>query len=362
MKRPAAEGAEGEPTPARRKSVGVPAKQWKSVAKAVGKAEGIPEDAAACLERMVGQALGVFKSDRHPFQETIVGHIGEVLAGTEKALEAKSADATAAAAGVDSEKGKRDQAVVDAKASEASLSAAKTSAGTAVEAAEKEISDAEAAIVDAIAKEKENEASAKKMAKERVVLEENRMLLTGPSPVKKKSVKKLVALGKTIGLEASLLGSVELSLGKTLEGRGDFDKIIVSNAEAKFAEQSEGLGTKIMAALAAKEPCAKAVVDAKAALAAAKEKLKAAEAALEAAEAALVAGKAAVKAAEKSAKRVYPDIKALLDAMDDAKAALQTFRAGPLATYSELKTAEAPPPPEPEAVEPAAAPETAPVA
>eukprot|EP00421_Protoceratium_reticulatum_P022018 CAMPEP_0168377920 /NCGR_PEP_ID=MMETSP0228-20121227/11071_1 /TAXON_ID=133427 /ORGANISM="Protoceratium reticulatum, Strain CCCM 535 (=CCMP 1889)" /LENGTH=728 /DNA_ID=CAMNT_0008390925 /DNA_START=29 /DNA_END=2212 /DNA_ORIENTATION=+ len=151
----------------------------------------------------------------------------------------------------------------------------------------------------------------------------------------KKNVAALVALGKQLDFdETVLVGVREVLMMRPLD-RGAFDFVVLSAFESELADRVAWLDKALAEGVLARDECMAA---ARAAHKAARTAHSRSTASLEAACAAAAEGEAALATAQQAA-RALPALVAEAEAeLEDAQHRLVAFRRGPLATLEELET------------------------
>jgi len=292
------------------------------------------------LTTSIPVTIGAIKANRHSLNERFVGMIGEVLKQEHERMQKRVQELETAFADLEPAKSKRQE------------EAEKASAEAEVKA--KEFEDSKVAISEAAAELKEKVAAVKEAEKTRkagedvlAVLESKKSkleevrngslapLLSGSAEDQKTKTKAVLDIGKEYLFDASLLQTAEPVLQKPVPDRGAFDATCLEQLEAAFAGAVTDLENRIIAgnndaAVAAFEATEAAKQAAEAKVAESEEKSQAAKDARHAA-------KAAEKAANQSLQSFMPDLKAAGDSLDNSKENLQTFEAGALKVFEELK-------------------------
>lgn len=365
MKRPAA-AAKGPlaKKPATAKSM-ADAGKLHEVVKAVTHAKGFPESTLRMLSGTVAGSLGVAKEERHPYQVSVVGMVGEVLASVEAAAKATIAEAETKVSELGGSK-----STLDGKAEAAAAElAAKTEAAKAAQAGVAEaaaaLKAAKAALATAEHDEKAGSAALEELTSKKAHLES--VLADAFAPLKegtKEDVKPAVSsvskMGKEFDLDHSLMTSLPSALSKAPADRGSFDTMVVTQVEAEINKKLVEVTGTLAGGEAAKAAAAEKVAAATTAQAAATEKDAGCKAALEAAKAAQKEAETASKAASKELKDFEPSMKKVTKELESATADLAELTEGPLAAYADLLELSNVLPPEPEEPEPPAPAEPAP--
>jgi len=328
----------------------------------------LPASACNLLCSLVKHSLGVYKAERHPHQDEVVGIVGTELKKVLEKLQSTVEELSAGCADPFAEKAARQAALEEAekRLAEAQLvppekqTAASTDAA-ALKAAKQELrlAQGERSTGDA----ELDDALAKKTKLEGAIAAHLEVLRTEGGG--KQHVQALRALGKSFGFDLSMLTSLSSwEAKKAPEQRGDFERVVLQQFEAEIRKHVAALEKTLADGEAGKAERAAKVAAAEAAVDAATAQCESSKAALAEAKSVEKAAKDAVAAAKKAVGSFFSDMKVRGDAFDDAKRKLKTFEEGPLAFFGELQEL-APPPvaPEPEVPEAPAEPEAdAPVA
>jgi chromosome segregation ATPase len=332
MKRPAA--AKKNPVPAK----------CREIAKAIYETD-VPERVQEMLAGTVENSLGQLKASRHSLSERFVVMIGETFSAYKASLEKDVSEKEAALAELTPSKGVREEAVEAAKSS-------LTSSEEALEKAKQAVKDINNTVKEARvsfkAKEVEQaegdkvlqEIEAKLAELERIDKDCLSVILAGePEPEEKdKMLKAVVDAAKNFQFDVSLMEASIKVLQKAKDDRGEgFDETCLSQLKASFASSVSTLQAQVAEGAPAKAARAAVVQEAADATASAE---KTQEQLVEEAKKAKEAKEAAaevVKNAKESLSSFLPDLKTAGAAVDTAKAKLQSFIEGPLASYEQLK-------------------------
>merc|ERR1719235_3081289 len=163
-----------------------------------------------------------------------------------------------------------------------------------------------------------------------------------------KDVHALEKIFEKAGLEGGLIEAMSETLKKDPSARGTFDGLVSKGVQ----DQTDKYLAKTTAALNTAEQDKAALVDAKTStegvLARADETLTASNLKFSAAHDALKQGKDALKAADAAVTNFEKDIASAGKSLEDAKAQLQSFNDGALASFVQLQSLGPRPEPEPE--------------
>merc|ERR1740129_610836 len=143
-------------------------------------------------------------------------------------------------------------------------------------------------------------------------------------------------VGKELGLEASLLASLQNALVKAPASRGSFDTLVLEQAEGEIDKCKAALAGTLESGEPAKNERAAKVEAASAQLAEAAEAERSCKAALEAAKSEQKEAEAAQKAAAKAVKEFGPKMKEVAAGFEASKASLEDLKEGPLKAFAEL--------------------------
>jgi chromosome segregation ATPase len=299
---------------------------------------------------MVATSLGVYKDERHKYQEEIVNMVGDSLTQYEASMNQKINDAKVQVDGAAAEKTRRTNACEEAEAAVTKAKAHVEECQGAVATAEAAVAEAEKALKGTKDLQKEGDKEYNALVKKKTKVEEALKALEGAMENKTDagSMKLITGVGKEFHIDSTMLSTLPHTLKKNKAARGEFDAVILaqfSEALKKIiAEQAVGVD----AAAPASAQRQGAVDTAKNAKDAAEEGLKAKEAALSEAREAAKGKQADAKSAKAADHNYIRDMKAIMDGFDDAKKDLEEFKNGPLQLFVELRD-KVTPPPEPEA-------------
>jgi len=308
-------------------------------------------------------ALGSYSDERHQYQKTVAGMIGEVMNGwvskwegklkeAKEAVDTTASDKVAAEASQESAKSSLAAEKENVKTCKENLKAAvdaEKGAASELTAANKEVAEFDEGLKTTVA-EKDN---IEKIFNEGFLV----MKAAESADALKASKSHMSEVSKTvkkIATEASLQIAIVSALKKTTAERGEFDKMAIDGVEASFKSKLEKLGAEIAEAgttKAAKEGVAAEKKTAHDATEAKRQEciaaLKATEEAKTEKEKALVAAEKTTEAAEKAANKAVRTQNHEQRGLDHAK--------GNLATFAFLLERSTPPPPPAEEAEPQAA-------
>merc|ERR1719329_1730858 len=144
-------------------------------------------------------------------------------------------------------------------------------------------------------------------------------------------------MGRSYSFDSSLINTAESLLVKPGGERGAFDATCLQQLQDAFAAEIAKFDEQLAAGAPEKASRAAAVEKAEADKQAAEQSQTDLKEKAAAAQEAKAAADAAAKAAAKSLADFMPDLKAAGNALDDAKADLQSFIEGTQAAFSELK-------------------------
>lgn len=321
----------------------------------------LPASARNLLCSLVKHSLGVYKAERHPHQDEVVGIVGAELQKVKATLQSAVEELSSGCADPFAEKAARQAALEEAekRLAEAQLvpperQTAASADAAALKAAKQELRLAQGE--QSAGNADLDDALAKKTKLEAAIGAHLEVLRTEGGG--KQHVQALRALGKTFGFESSMLTSLSSwEAKKAPEQRGDFERVVLQQLEAEITKHVAALEKTLADGEAGKAERAAKVATAEAAVEAATAQCESSKAALAEAKAAEKTAKDAVSAAKKAVGSFFSDMKVRGDAFDEAKLKLKTFEEGPMAFFGELQVL-APPPeaPEPEVPEVPAAP------
>jgi hypothetical protein len=233
------------------------------------------------------------------------------------------------------------------EAAKAKLEASKV----AKKAAEKGVGDAEAVVKNAQKEEKAVDKELQRFADKKdhlstalthefVVLKDG----TGVAALAKKSLQKLVAIGKEFGLDNTLLNVLPIAYKKQVDTRTEFESKVFTSLQALLEREIGTFSQKIVEAEQDKVAKAAAVAGASDTLESAKATLTSASEDLVAAQAADKDAAKATAVAETNVRNIYKDMKAACDEQDRLANDLKKLKEEVWAAFNQLKDKE----PEPE--------------
>lgn len=327
----------------------------REVVDAISKADALSDSCKEMLNGVVSSTLTIFSADRHPYQVQAVEMVRETLAAVEAQLQKATADAQAQVDNAESDKAARAAALASAQANVADLEAKDTTAKAAVDENKAALSAAKANVATAQASVGGKDAEVEKLADQKAKLEAALKDLWEPMKTAKANKRPLGQLEKVLrdaNLEAGLVDSLQESMMKDVEDRGTFDGIVVRAVDEQSARFIASAEDSLKGAETDKASCITAKTAADEAFAAAEEKLAASNSAHAEAHSALKEGQGSLKEAEKAMTGFERDMKGAGGSLEDAKADLESFTEGALASFAALKDLGPPPPaPEPEVAE-----------
>lgn len=351
IKRPAAK-SEPEAKKAKTTVGSIVSKKCKEVGVALKKADGFPPHVREMLAENLHYCLGVCKEERHEFQETVIKMVADVLGSIQANLEAEVRTTEGKIVEAESEHSLKQVALQDAEALVATKSAATVTAQQELVAHEKDLVDAQAALRTAEAEQKAGDASAVEASNKKETLQtalttlllplkEGSSLSTGNA---KQSITELSKLGKELRFDTSLLTSLPAALGKEPASRGHFDVLVITQVQTQLEEEINSLSKTLEAAEPEREARAAKVAEAKSAVDICVEREAAFKDTLKAAKVAQKEAEEAQKAAVKTLKQLGSEMKQVAAFLEEAKASLNEFLEGPLATFKELQVRSSAPP------------------
>mmetsp|Transcript_59253 Transcript_59253/g.141200 ORF Transcript_59253/g.141200 Transcript_59253/m.141200 type:complete len:530 (+) Transcript_59253:72-1661(+) len=300
---------------------------------------GVSAEVCQMVSQMAKKALPVAKEERHAFQGEAFSMVEKMLAEAHEGLKKEFASAGELIANADTVKAARDAKVKETEAQLETAKEAKTKTQetslektAALKASHEPLHSVQAA-------QKEGDAEAVALEKEKKALEESIKEL--PSLKEQGSVKArpMHALTKALakaGLEDSLVETVHLPLQKKPEARGSFDNLVLEKlseaVDARLAEMAKAIED----AGPARAARAEKVAEAQAAFDAAKAASEEAAAAAKAAKEAFAKAQDELATAKKSQGSFDAELRKAAKTEEAAKAALEAFVEGPLADFKFL--------------------------
>lgn len=322
-------------------------KKASSIVEALKAAE-LPPAVVKTLKSIVTSCLSGYAGERHAFQETGLGMIGTALS-TIEATEAKEvATIQAIVSNRDAELAAREKAITTAARDEAAKIGAAASKDADLTTIGMEVKHAEDALKVAVDAQKAGDKKGEAFEKKKGEWEKAKTDLFAPAYEKALSKKEAKTLDQTLaklGMDASLVHSLETAVTKTVEERGEFDKVVLQNVESDIAAKIAELEGSIQAEAPGKAQRGTAKDAAQATYDKAKEKKDAAKAALTEAEKAVKVAEKAKKVALEKVANFGKEMKAEESKLVAATKKLEALKSGPLATFAALKARTPPPPP-----------------
>jgi hypothetical protein len=339
MKRPSVDSAAEEPVAKRPATV--PDGPLGAVIEALDDSTG----QGVLLSKMAEHSLGCFKDKRHAWQAEVVEWIGKAFSAKAELLQSEVDATKSKVSNFEAARSGRKEALEEAKVAFGQLTATSAEAETALKEA---IAASSAAASERASKKADVKNHEKQLAapiKRKAFLDEAKSAVEQitTTTFSTKECQRFGNVGKQLGLEASMLKSLVLTLSKDPSERSEFDKVIVTNfldaySQAVDATQAtiDEHKTAVDEILASLPELEKKLADASAQKAACRNAASDARKALDSAE-------CEVDAATVKVKRFFHDFKADADAYDEAVAALRAFSDGALATFNEMKDKTSPP-------------------
>lgn len=314
------------------------------VKKGVEQAQEVEERVKQMLSSTLALTTGTPKIDRHPFNERFVAMVEQVLAAEHTRLTKEVASKEAAFSELSPEKPTREAAVEAAKGVAEEQKAALDAAKQAVSDVAATVKEATAALAAAQKAQHSGDEELEAVSAEKTKLEA--VFAESFTPLKEGLVdadgtaEKATAVmraGKHFGFDSSLMSTAVQVLQKPAAERGTFDATCFDAVRESFTGAIAKFDAQLVEGAPAKAERASAVESAEAAKAAAEASQVDLKEKAAAAKDAKAAADAAAKASAKFLGDFMPDLKAAGDALDDAKAALQSFVDGPHTAFNELK-------------------------
>eukprot|EP00929_Paragymnodinium_shiwhaense_P103990 TRINITY_DN6791_c0_g1_i1.p1 TRINITY_DN6791_c0_g1~~TRINITY_DN6791_c0_g1_i1.p1 ORF type:complete len:379 (+),score=166.93 TRINITY_DN6791_c0_g1_i1:72-1208(+) len=321
----------------------------------------LPPSSRSLLSSFVRDSLGVYKADRHAYQEEAISMSGEALSSLLEKLKATVEETWKGCENPFGVKADRAAALVAAekRLSEAEgVPAEKQPAVTAdaedVKAARQllRLTHCQQAAADA---DLDEASSKKKWLEDGLKVHLEALRAEGGGKAHVQHIRGLRKHG--FSFDQTLMTSLSAwEAKKKLEERSDFDKLILQQLEAEMGKHMQAVDKLLAEGEPGKAERAKKVAEAEAIVGAAVAKAEASKKAFQEAKTEEKAARDEVAACQKAVKNFLKDLQVLCDAYDAAKEALKDFETGALAHFEELKEL-APPPevPEPEMETPAPA-------
>lgn len=319
LKRPSADCAAEAPV-AKRRPATVPDGPIASVIEALDDSTG----EGVVLSRMAEHSLGCFKA--------------ELLQSAVVDMKSKVSNFEAARSG-------RKEALEKAKEAVVQMTAALAEAEKAL----KNATDASSAAASELASKKADVKKHEKLLaapiKRKAFLDEAKSAVEQitKTTFSTKECQRFGNVGKQLGLEASMLKSLVLTLSRDPSERSEFDRVIVTNFLDAYSQAVDAAQATIDEHKAAVDENLASLPELEKAVAVADTRKSSCRAAVSDARRAFESAECEVRLAADAVKRFFYDFKADADAYDEAVAALRGFSDVALATFNEMKDKTSPP-------------------
>mmetsp|Transcript_21464 Transcript_21464/g.64079 ORF Transcript_21464/g.64079 Transcript_21464/m.64079 type:complete len:369 (-) Transcript_21464:28-1134(-) len=350
FKRPAgAVGAAGK-----RQRLGPVQRLCATVDGGISQPAGVPKVVQRMLSDMLEASLATPVGERHKFQASVVGMIGQVLSDTEASLQEEVSRLGKDVATAEGDKVKGEAAVREAEAThavkEAAAAGAKSVLASAAEAVKAATEAVKTAVADQDAAENDIQAAGQRRAKLAGAMEECTAPLVDGSVEEgamRSLVIKLVQVLKGYQLDQSMMTAIPEALSKKPLDRGHFDTMVVQQLNDEVSKRLAAFDRTIQDAEMTRAACVSTLQAAESSEAAAKQQRVMTAQAYLAAQAAHRESANGLEGARQALAGAQQEIEQTLEWTEDAKARLADFRAGSLAAFVELRDREAPKEPEP---------------
>lgn len=344
MKRPAAAPDNMKPTK-KMHQVDPLEQMCSAISASVMEATHVTCSAREMLSSAVPHSLAVFKSERHIYQEEMVGMIEDALVGIESDIKQKISDADVKLVRRDEEQVARaanlEGAKIGLEKSQSNL------AQTEKVHAENmhNLSKAEQAVREVATAESERllERDAIQHKKEQMEAVEKDCLIplkegsVETQPQIKKKINSLVSMGKSMQLDGSLLLAFPGVLAKVPTERGNFDVVILQQLEEVFSKRLIEIEEQLESLLPALGEHEAAVQAAKDLLTQAHEKCKASEESVKSSSARNLECEEILRSAEQAIQSLESEFEAIVVTRNDALEQLAAFQSSSLSALRELK-------------------------
>jgi len=315
-----------------------------SICMAIEDAE-LPKSARLMLSNMVSPSLGVLRTDRVPFQESVVEMLGQTLAEILARYQRLLEEARLKVDGADGERAAREAAVEEAERSLATLAGA-VEDGTA--AHEVDLAAHKAATVTCSRTEADQRrgefqlayAQSKKEVAETALSQHYESLVSegaSSASTRKKSAKALQEVGAQFCLDRTMLDAVAVCTVKEPSARCEFDNLVLGRVKEEFEKAVQLLAKALEEGAAAQAACAPQAEAASAAVTEALAKCDASKAAVFDARAAQKEAEKGLQAAKKKVSLFLADMRILGDALDEAKCKVSSMQEGAMAAFEKLR-------------------------
>lgn len=321
--------------------------QCKVVAAAVLQNTVFPADVCRMLGNNVSIALSTPKEERHHFQVAVVEMVQSVLASSEQGIRQLIEAAGLQATSAEGAKAERHAAVEAATADVAAKTAAVADAKASLSESTRGTKATKLAMAGAKASAEASDRAAKVNVDKKASLESALLLCSQTDVLSAQASASVCKVCKEFGCDTTLLTSLPSALSKTVDQRGNFDKIVLAQAVEELQKNIQAVDELIAAAEPERQENAAKVAAETASFAAAEEIEASLKAAMSDAEVALKAAEDAQKAANKSLKALGPEIKQAAAELAVHKATLTELLEGALAAFEQLLALSNIPVPEP---------------
>lgn len=330
----------------------------------------MPSSVRTLLANAVQDSLGVMKDERHACQSSCVQMIGEALAGLEKARQGAIDEVQGKINGAEAEMSSRTAAKTAAETALNDLVAGGDAAKAALDADTNAAKSAVEGVKAAKVAQKEGDAAADKSAGCKEMLEKLQgqvaELKDQEQGCDQKTISSIVAAGKQLGFDGTLLSMVPETLKRKKEVRGTFDTMAFDSLQAEIAKHLAKVIADLADPVAARAQRQAAVEAAESAQEAAAKRKDEAVTAVANATKAVKDGRTALSAAKDAVAVFEREMSGHAKELENANRKLSNLQDGAMAAYRELVDLAPPPPPpahpEPEAATAAAVQDVAPAA
>jgi len=361
MKRPSAKAAPSSPKAKRAKADPI-AKKCKSIYEAVMEADELPRSVREMVGTMLMVSLNELTEDRHAYQAQVVEMVATTLKGVEAGMQQAIHDAATLVSNGDVEKASREansaSALSNLETKNEEVKVKKAALDDAKAATKEAKQNYSTAQLNQAEGDKELDTAAAKKERLEATLRDDFLPLKDGSVAEKPTAKKMIASLKAVGMEhhmdASMMLAIGVTLGKEVSARGTFDNTALQHFEEDLLRRVAEIASTIESGASAKSARAAAVQVALETLEAAQARQSESSSSLQQSKDEQKACESAWKAADEAVQALAPELENAADTRDSAQYKLESFQAGALADFSELKERVAPPPAPPTPEEPVA--------
>lgn len=324
----------------------------KELSRALQQSQQFPEEVSSMLKAIMPYSLGVAHAERSPCQHEVVDMLSDAFLQVEAEFTSRITEAEAKTQSVGSSQAEVLQKTTNFEAAIQQRVEAVTAKKAAFEQAKAIVKTNEERLAKAAAALKDSSGQLDKIAVrlERVkVVHKEKYVPLQEGSIDLAAVGTVVAMGKQLGFDDSLLLSAQAVLGKPVEARTQFDLMVFQNFQDEVTKQMAALEEDVTKCEADKSRNAEAFESVNVECDAEKSKFGAIEMELAAAVAEEAKHRDDLANAASAVKELEASSLEAADALERERARLSAFHEEVIDKFRELKEPPPPPPPPPEA-------------